>query len=139
MVHLMHDRAYRADRTVVAISQPASTIAAEATLDEALRTLLNGGSKHLVVIAPGDRFVGVLGGRELVAAWASSPETFASTQVTAVLDSVPATVAPSATVRTVARVMRDFRSDVVVVVGQNRVAVGVVTAGDIVAGITDFG
>jgi CBS-domain-containing membrane protein len=73
VVHLMHDRAYGADRPVVAISLPASTIAADATLDEALRTLLNAGSKYLVVIAPGNRFVGVLGHRELVAAWASRP------------------------------------------------------------------
>ncbi len=101
--------------------------------------MLNAGSKHLVVIAPGDRFVGVLGGRELIAVWANSPDTFASTPVTAALDSVAATVAPSARVHTVARVMRDFRSDVVVVVGQNRVAVGVVTAGDLLAGIADGG
>ncbi len=137
MAHLMRPGSHMAERSVVAVSQPAATIAVDATLDDALRELRNAGSEYLVVIGVNGRLVGVLGRRELVAAWASSPEAFATTPVTAVLDSVPATVAPTATVRTVARVMRDFCSDVVIVVDHGRVLVGAVTVADIVAGIAD--
>lgn len=133
MFHLMQDRVHLANRTVMAMSQPASTIAAEATLEEAIRVLQSARSSHLVVVAGGGHIVGVVGGRELVAAWVGDPESFVGTPVTAVLDSVPPTVAPTATVRTVARVMRDFRSDVVVITSQSRAPVGVVTAGDLVA------
>jgi CBS domain-containing protein len=139
MVHLMQNGVHVADRSVVAISQPAPTVAAEATLDEALRALLNASSRYLVVVAHDGRFVGVLGGRELVAEWANSAEAFVATPVTGVLASVSATVSPTATVRTVARVMRDFRSDVVVVIGPGRVPVGVVTADDLAAHIAGPG
>jgi CBS-domain-containing membrane protein len=133
--HLMQDRVDLADRTVIAMSQPASTIVAEATLEEAMRVLQNARSSHLVVVADGGHVIGVIGGRDLVAAWAGDPEALVGTPVTTVLDSVAPTVASTATVRTVARVMRDFRSDVVVIIGQSRAPVGIVTAGDLVASI----
>jgi CBS domain-containing protein len=139
VVSLTQDRVQVAERAVATLSQPVSVVAAEATLDDALHVLLIAGLRHLVVVAPGGRFVGVLGDRQIVAAWAGSPETFAVKPVTALLDAVPPIVAPTATARTVACVMRDYDSDVVVVVGQDRVPVGVVTAGDLVAAIADTG
>jgi CBS domain-containing protein len=137
MVSLIRDRVGVADRSVLAMSQPASIVAAEAMLEEALRLLLDAGSTYLVVIASGGRFAGVLGGRQLVAAWADCPGALATTPVTAVLDPAPPTVAPTATVRTAARMIRDYRSDVVVIIGPDRAPVGVVTASDLLAGIAD--
>jgi CBS domain-containing protein len=137
VVPVIQHRVDVADRSVVAMSQPASTIAAEATLAEALQILLRGGPRHLVVIAPSGRFLGVLNDRQLVAAWAGGPEAFAVTPVADVLDSVPPIVAPTATVLTVARVMRDHGSDVVAVIGPDGAPIGLVTTGDLVAAIGD--
>jgi CBS domain-containing protein len=139
VAQLTRDPSDVADRSVVTISRSPSTIAAEATLDDALQALLAAGSNYLVVVGPGGRLVGVLGGRQLVATWAGSPEAFAVTPVTALLDSVPPIVAPTATAATVARVMRDHASDVVVVIGQDRVPLGLVVVGDLVAAIADSG
>ena len=138
MVHLIQDRIHVSDRAVVTLSQPASVLAADATLDDALHVLLKAGVRHLVVVAPDGRFVGVLRSRQRVGAWAGRPDTVAVTPVTALLDTAPI-VTPTATARMVACVMRDYGSDVVVVVGQDRAPVGVVTAGDLVAAIADSG
>ena len=81
-----------------------------------------------------DRF-----GRQLAAAWADCPEAFATTPVTAALDPAPPIVAPTATVRTAARMIRDYRSDVVVIIGLDRAPIGVVTASDLLAGIVSSG
>jgi CBS domain-containing protein len=128
---------YLTERSVVSMSRPASIIGVEATLDEALRVLRDSGSQHIVAVGPGGGFAGVLGDRDLIAAWVGGPELFAATPVVAMLESAQPTVAPTATMRTVARVMRDYGSDVVVVIGEGRVPVGIVTAGDLVAGIAD--
>jgi CBS domain-containing protein len=126
-----------ADVSVGAASRPAPTIEADATLDEALRVLRESGSKHVVALAGGGGFAGVLGDRDLVAVWVGDPEVFSATPVWAVLESAQPTVAPSATMHMVACVMRDYRSDVVVVIDHGRTPLGIVTAGDLVAGIAD--
>src|SRR5262245_29191712 len=86
-----------ADRPVGAASRPAPTIQADATLDEALRVLRDSGSKHVVALAEGGGFAGVLGDRDLIAVWVGGPEVFAATPVWAVLESAQPTVAPTAT------------------------------------------
>jgi CBS domain-containing protein len=125
--------------SVGAASRPAPTIEAHATLDEALRVLRDSGSKHVVALAEGGGFAGVLRDRDLIAVWVGDPEVFSATPVWAVLESAQPTVAPSATMHTVACVMRDYRSDVVVVIDQGRTPLGIVTAGDLIAGIADRG
>lgn len=137
MVHLVQDSVNVADRSVAALSQSASTLAADAMLADALRLLLDTGTTHLVVVASGGRFVGVLGVRQLVAAWADWPDRFATTPVAKLLDAVPPIVAPTATARTAACVMRDYGTDVVVIVGDGRMPVGLVTADNLVAAIAD--
>ena len=77
----------------------------------------------------------MIGDRQIAAAWARDPGSLASVPVGAVLDASPPIVSRTATLRTVARVMRDHQVDVVVVVDPGRVAVGVVTAGDVVAAV----
>jgi CBS domain-containing protein len=136
MTHPTQDRTNAVDRPVVSVmTRPVSSVPAAAGLAEALRELRCTGSRHLVAVDGTGRVAGVVGGRQLVAAWASDPEKLAVMSVAAVLDSVPPTVAPSATLRTVARVMRDHRSDVVVVAGTDRTAIGIVTADDLVAAL----
>ena len=128
-----------AERSVGAASRPAPTIEADATLDEALHMLRDSGSKHLVALAADGGFAGVLGDRDLIAVWVSRPEVFAATPVWAVLESAQPTVAPTATMHTVACVMRDYSSDVVVVIDHARTPLGIVTADDLVSGIADRG
>jgi CBS domain-containing protein len=128
-----------AEESVGAASRPAPTIEADATLDEALRVLRDSGSKHVVALAAGGSFAGVLGDRDLIAEWVGDPEIFAATPVWALLESAQPTVAPTATMHTVACVMRDYRSDVVVVIDHARTPLGIVTAGDLVSGIADRG
>lgn len=124
------------DRPVVGLmSQPVFAVPAGASLDDALRVLLVAGRRHLVAVDAGGRFVGVLGARQVAAAWARDPGSLDTVLVETVLDACPPIVSPTATVRTVARVMRDHQTDVVVVVDAGHVAVGVVTAGDVVAAV----
>jgi CBS domain-containing protein len=127
------------DRPVVGLmSQPVFAIPADASLDDALRALLIAGLRHLVVVDAAGRFVGVLDDRQVAAEWAHDPGSLATATVDAVLDACPPIVTRTATLRTVARVMRNYQTDIVVVVDPGRVAVGVVTAGDVVAAVAEL-
>jgi CBS domain-containing protein len=125
-----------ADRPVVGLmSQPVFAIPADATLEDALRISLIAGVRHVVVVDGEGRFVGVLGDRQFAAAWADHSDALATVPVSAALDSRPPTVSRIATLRTVARLIRDYQTDVVVVADPGLVAVGLVTAGDVVAAV----
>jgi len=129
-----------ADRAVVGVmSQPVFTVRVGASLDDAVRAMIISGLRHLVVVNAAGRFVGVLGDHEVAAAWADDPGSLATTAVEAVLDACPPIVARTASVRIVARVMRNYRTDVVVVVDPGRIPVGVVTAADVVAVVAEPG
>jgi len=124
------------DRPAVDImSRPVFAISAGTTLDQALRALLVAGLRHLVVVDALGSVVGVISDRQVAAAWARDPDGLTVLPAAAVLDSSPPTVSRSATLQTVAGVMRDHRTDVVVVVDRDRRPVGVLTAGDVVAAV----
>ena len=127
-----------AERPVVSLmSQPVFAIPVDASLDDALRALLIAGLRHLVVVDAVGQFVGVLGDRQVAAAWAHDPGALNTVTIGEVLDTCPPIVTRTATLRTVARVMRNHLTDVVVVVDPGRVPVGIVTAGDIVAAVAE--
>lgn len=135
MIILEHQPAAVADRSVVSLMSPVFAISVGASLDDALRALLVAGLRHIAVVGAGGRFVGSLSDRQIAAAWARDPGSLSTVPVEAVLGSCPPIVTQSATLRTVARVMRDHQADIVVVVDPGRIAVGVVTAGDVVGAI----
>jgi CBS domain-containing membrane protein len=121
------------------MSHPVCVVPATAPLDYALRVMLSVGLRHLVAVDTAGQFVGVLDDRRIAAAWARDPAALDSQPVTAVLDPTPAVVSRTATIGTAARVMRDYQTDAVVVVDTDRRAVGVLTAGDVVAAVARTG
>jgi CBS domain-containing protein len=134
------DQPVIADQPVVALmSQPVFAIPADASLEDAVRALLRSGLRHVVAVDPAGRFAGVFSARQVAAAWARDPHSLAAVPVGSMLDACPPTVAQVATLRTVAQVMRDHRTDIVVVVDPDRYALGVVTAGDVVAVVAGSG
>jgi CBS domain-containing protein len=115
-----------------AMSQPAVALRSTATMGEALQALAVSGLCHLAVIDGEGTCVGLLTDRTVAAAWAAYPMTFAELPVVVVCTTQP-TVNARASIADAARMMRRCESDAVVVVGDDRRPVGVLTAGDVIA------
>ncbi len=130
----MGDNARLARRPIAEImSKPAVTIAVTASLDDALATMIDTGLRHLAVVDPEGRSLGILSDRTIAAAWASDYYAMARRLVVTVLEAEPAVVRWDAGVIDAARLMRDKAIDAVAVVDASGVPIGVVTGSDLVA------
>ncbi|GAB3809240.1 CBS domain-containing protein [Micromonospora zhanjiangensis] len=129
------DRAGRlAARPVTEVmSSPVLAVAADVPFVEALQTLVRSGRRHLAVVDPAGRCVGVLADRAVAAAWAHDPGALARTPVAAGLDPEPALVDTGARVGDAAKLMRSAGVDAVVVVDAAALPVGIVTGSDLIA------
>ena len=115
------------------MSTPPVCVAANATLGDALRAMVRGERRHLVVVAGDGTCRGVLADRTIVAAWARDSKVLDATSVESTLDPRAAIVDERASVAVAARLMRSAGVDAVAVVDANLRPVGIVTGSDIVA------
>jgi predicted transcriptional regulator len=115
------------------MSKPVLSVAASTQLGDALRAMVGAGVRHLVVVDPAGRCVGVLADRLIAAAWAADPSVLSYQRVSSVLDREPATLGLDAAVVDAARLMRGTGVDAVAVVDSRGTAVGIVTGSDLVA------
>ncbi|MEV4536635.1 CBS domain-containing protein [Asanoa sp. NPDC049518] len=115
------------------MSTPPVCVAAGATLGDALRAMVRGRRRHLVVVADDGTCRGVVADRAIVAAWAQGPSVLDTVTVESALDPTAAVVDEQATVAVVARLMRRVDIDAVAVVDANLRPIGIVTGSDIVA------
>lgn len=115
------------------MSTPPVCVAAGATLGDALRAMVRGQRRHLVVIAGDGTCRGVVADRTIVAAWAHGPAALDAATVESTLEPRAAIVDEQASVATAARLMRSAGVDAVAVVDANLRPVGIVTGSDIVA------
>jgi CBS domain-containing protein len=114
-----------------AMSSPVLCVRVETLLGDALRTMVNAGRRHLVVIDDAGRCVGVLADRALVATWAQDPGALTRDPVTAAVDPL-ATIGIGARVVDTARMMRAAGDDAVAVVDENYRPVGIITGSDLI-------
>jgi CBS domain-containing protein len=115
------------------MSHPVLAVQAFAFFDEALRILVCHGVRHLAVVDPAGRCVGLIGDRVLAAEWAARPMAFGRRIVAHLCDDRQPIVDREMTVATAARVMRGCDTDAVVVVDRDGYPVGVLTSGDVIA------
>ena len=133
-----HERAGQArnlDRWPVTaiMSRPAVAIRDTATMAEALEALAITGLRHLAVVDAAGRCVGVLDDRMVTAAWAVNPISFSATPIASALDPLPSVITENMTVADAARSMHRSCIDVVVITDRQRMPVGVLTTGDLIA------
>lgn len=130
----MGDNVRLARRPIAEImSKPAVTVAATASLDDALAKMLATGLRHLAVVDANGRSLGILSDRTIAAAWASDYYAMARHLVVTSLDIEPAMIRWDAGVIDAARFMRDNATDAVAVVDASGKPIGVVTGGDLVS------
>ncbi|MEU8006069.1 CBS domain-containing protein [Catellatospora sp. NPDC049111] len=115
------------------MSRPVISVGIDVSLDQAMATMLHAGVRHLAVVDPAGRCVGMLAARSVAAAWSADPAGLATVTVGAVLDHDSATVGAGARVRDAARVMRDRHTDAVVVTDADGTPVGVFTSSDLIS------
>jgi CBS domain-containing protein len=115
------------------MTSPVVCVTADMPLGAALRTMVNAGSRHLVVVDRDGRCLGVLADRAVAAAWAYNPAALDATTVGLVLDRDAALVGESTQLAAVASRMRSAGIDAVAVVDTDRHPVGIVTGSDLVA------
>ena len=121
----------RAVRQVM--SAPAICVAADATLGDALRAMVRGKRRHLVVVDSDGTCRGILADRTIVAVWARRPEALDTDTVASALAPGVAMVDERATVAAAARLMRADGVDAVAVLDADHRPVGIVTGSDLVA------
>jgi len=115
------------------MSRPAVAVREYDTLAEALRAYAVAGIRHLAVLNADDRCVGLLTDRTLAATWVRHPMMFEELTVAKVLDGPQPLLRPDATIAQAARLMHGCGTDAVVVVNGFGEALGVLTAGDLIA------
>jgi CBS domain-containing protein len=115
------------------MSHPVIKVSGDATLTAALELMVAGRLRHLAVVDGSDRCVGALADRAIAAEWAHSPVEFGGRLVRDVLEPGVSVVPATASVATVAGVMRRTHTDAVVVVDPAGRPAGIVTATDLIA------
>ncbi len=122
-----------ARRPVSAVmSRPVATIAAGASLAEALRVMASTKVRHLVLEDEAGLYGGVVSDRQIGASWADDPGCLTTRTVAAIVDSTVPTVGASTHVVAAARVMRAAATDAVAVVDQTGAVEGIVTGTDLI-------
>ncbi|WP_432837996.1 CBS domain-containing protein [Dactylosporangium sp. CA-092794] len=130
---LAHRSDLRDVLVTMVMSHPVQAVAATALFDEALTMLITRRLRHLAVVEPTGKCVGLLTDRTVAAEWVSHPTAFLDRTVGATCDAVPPLVNQDATVATAARVMRHCGTDAVIVVDPHRRPLGVLTSNDVIA------
>jgi CBS domain-containing protein len=115
------------------MSRPAVAIHVYATLAEALRAYAVAGIRHLAVLDATERCVGLLTDRAVAATWVRHPMLFDQLTVAQVLEGSQPLLRFDATIAQAARIMHGCGTDAVVVVSGSGEAMGVLTAGDLIA------
>ncbi len=115
------------------MSRPVISVGVDVSLDQAMATMLHAGVRHLAIVDPAGRCVGMLAARSVAASWSADPAGLAAVTAGAVLDHDSATVCADARVRDAARVMRDRHTDAVVVTDVDGTPVGVFTSSDLIS------
>jgi CBS domain-containing protein len=115
------------------MSRPPVTVRLAEFLDAALLAFRVHDVRHLVVVDPGGRCVGMLTDRSVTAWWVAQPMAFDRTRVSDVWHDDEPFVGERSTLADVARTMRRCGGDAVVVVDAEQRPVGVVTATDLIA------
>ncbi len=114
------------------MSTPALWVPEDADLLQVLAAMFRAGRRHLAVVNPRGRCLGVVGDRSVAAAWANDPAALALVRVHRLLEVRPAIVGTDATVADVARLMYTEVVDAVAVVDRHGCPVGMVTSTDLI-------
>jgi len=123
-----------ADRpATAAMSRPVIVVSATATLTEALGLLTAARVRHLVLVGDDLRCQGVIVDRALASEWARDPAGFGDRTVGEIVDRVAPTVPVNASVADAAKAMQRYQLDAVVVVEARGMALGIITATDLIA------
>jgi CBS domain-containing protein len=115
------------------MSRPVIVVSRDATLTAALKLMVAGRLRHLAVVDDSGRCLGALADRAIAAEWAHDSTGFGGRRVREVLEPAVSLVPVTASIATVAGVMRRTRTDAVVVVEAGGRPVGIVTATDLIA------
>ena len=113
------------------MSTPVVAIQANESLWAALERFLAAGVRHLVVLT-GNRCVGVVSDRHVIAAWPLDPLGLRRLRVGEVLQEASPAVVPACPVAVAAELMVEHRVDAWPVVDTDGVVVGMVTSSDLV-------
>lgn len=115
------------------MSRPVLAVSVSAPFDEALRTLVARGVRHLAVVDGAGRCVGLLADRTVAAEWVGRPIAFGLHTVAEACTDLQPIIDDDATVGVAVRAMRRCGTDAVVVVDRDRRPLGVLTGGDLIA------
>lgn len=120
------------------MSTPVATVPETGTIFDAWTVMVTCRVRHTVVVR-GDRCLGMLDDRDLVAAWSDGPSALQATPVKRLLRQRTACVLPDAPLRQVAAIMNTSRVDAVPVVAADGKLTGLITAGDVVHAVSQHG
>ena len=118
---------------VEVMNHPVYTVAEDVVLTDVLTAMIRTGRRHLAVVDPQGRCLGVVGDRAVAAAWAADPGAMGYVTVRRILDHRPSVVGTEARVQEVARAMFVDRVDAVAVIDRRGCPAGMVTGSDLIA------
>lgn len=121
-----------------AMTSPVVTVPDSGTIWDAWSVLINCRVRHAVVVSR-ERCVGVIDDRELVQAWQQGPSALRSTPIRALLHDRTSCVLPEAALSQVASLMNTERIDAVPVVDASGKLLGLITAGDVLHAVAQYG
>ena len=131
----------RSEHAMVAadvMSSPVISVDAASSIWQAGDLMLNQQVRHVLVVS-GGRCVGVIRDRDILEAWYEGPAAMRATPVRRRVSERTSCVLPDAALSQVAQVMNVNRVDAVPVVDPAGKALGIVTAGDVVAAVARYG
>lgn len=115
------------------MSKPVVSVQVHSLLDEALKQMIKTGLRHLAVVDEQGQCVGVLSDRAIASAWATDYNALSHRSVGSILDDTPGNLNANSAVVDAARLMRDARTDAVVIVDAQARPIGIVTGSDLVS------
>jgi len=119
------------------MSAPAGIVHSGASVWEVVERFLTGPARHVVVLDPAGRYVGVIGGRHLAGLWPLDPKQLKATPVDALGCAAWISLRPDDDLRTCARALTEYDVDAVPVLSEESRVIGVVTARDIARAVAD--
>jgi CBS domain-containing protein len=128
----------RTIRAADVMSSPVATIDETSSIWEAGDLMVGRRVHHAVVVRRG-HCIGVLTDRDILEAWHRGPAALRSTGIGQLVAVRTACVLSDAPLSHVARVMNTNRVDAVPVIDESGNAIGIVTAGDVVHAVAEYG
>ncbi|MGH6657948.1 MAG: CBS domain-containing protein [Actinocrinis sp.] len=119
------------------MTSPAGIVRGGASVWEVVERFLSGPARHVVVVDPSGRYIGIIGTRHLAGLWPLDAKQLKATPVEALGCAAWISLRRDDDLRTCARALTEYDLDAVPVLDEENHVVGVVTARAIARAVSD--